>query len=135
MIANMYYISLWNYPEFDIDAAFRLKLVCKLHTSSFKKEFPSLPCLCCYGFESKFVAETLLGKSDRKIRYKEVLEKDFIRADKNREWRIKEDKKENILKWFKTIYSDRECVKVVAKSLKIDSSFIEGELNSHQTIK
>ena len=82
MIANMYYLSLWNYPEFDINAALRLKLVCKLHTSSFKKEFPSLPCLCCYGLESKFVAETLLRRSYRKIRYKQVLEKDFIRADK-----------------------------------------------------
>ena len=88
-----------------------------------------------YSLESKFLAETLLGKSDRKIMYKKVREKDFIRADKNREWWIKEDKKENILKRFKTINSDRESVKVVAKSLKIDSSFIEGELNSHLTIK
>ena len=53
--------------------------------------------------EGKFIAETLLRRLYRKVRYKQELEKEFIQADKSREWKIKE----NILKRLEAFYFTR----------------------------
>ena len=128
IVTYMYFLSLWLYPDFDIDAAFRSKLICNKHNWDINEHFPRWPCLCWYSIESNYISQALLKKIDHDFKVEIELKKDFNRKDKKSTWKIKESKKESMISKAKSLYTDNEWIKTLEKSLKVDLTFLQGKI-------
>ena len=106
--------------RFNLDKTMKAKLYCKLHSHKNDSMIPQIPCLWMYLLDVKSLISWI---NDQTFREKSiVIERDryFSKNEGEVKWKIREEKKDELINVFKEIIQDEKYIESIESVLKID---------------
>ena len=116
----MYILNMIKQFRFDKDKSMRAKIIWKQHLHKNSSLIPHMPCLCMYLLDAKSLIKCI---NDQTFRDKSIAvdrNKYFWKKEGEENWKIRENKKEELTKLFKEMIQDHKYIESIEYALKVD---------------